>query len=484
MNASPPAVAEEDRLKIVLGALLAMLLAALDQTIVAPALPTIGSALGDVEWLSWVISAYFLTATAVTPLYGKLADIKGRRGVLFFAIGLFIFGSLLCALAPSMLLLVLGRAVQGLGGGGLIALAQTIIADVVPPKERPKYMVYISAVWAFASLAGPVVGGLLAEHVHWSMIFWINLPLATFAIFMTDRALKKLPQSLHDHKLDLAGAVLIMSATVCLMLALTWGGTTYAWGSSTILALLIAAGVLFVVFTVWLGQVSEPLIPIRVLRNPVVSAATAAVFFSMMSFVGLSVYVPLYHVLVQGLTPGLAGVALVAMMIGTVAGANTTGRYMGKMVHYRRLAVGGGILSIISLGLLSLLAAGANFWVIEALTFTAGAGVGTLFPVATIGVQNAVEQRDIGVATGTLSFMRSLGSVIGVAALGAVLLGYGVVEGIGEHAAAAGDNSNAGVAFRALFALSAFGQVLALCLIFMMKELPLRGHNGPVGVTE
>jgi MFS family permease len=217
------------RRDIIVGVLLAMFLAALDQTIVAPALPTIGSSLGNAEYLSWIVTAYLLTATAVTPLYGKLADIRGRRPVIFGAVGIFVAGSIVSALARSMLMLVIGRAIQGIGGGGLGALAMTVIGDVVAPRERGKYQGYISGMWGIASLAGPVVGGFLAHKFHWSMIFWINLPLAAFAIAVLNNPLKKLPIVRSRHRLDLPGAGLVILATTSLMLVLTWGGSRYAW---------------------------------------------------------------------------------------------------------------------------------------------------------------------------------------------------------------------------------------------------------------
>ena len=225
------------RKEIIVGVLLAMFLAALDQTIVAPALPTIGSSLGNAEYLSWIVTAYLLTATAVTPLYGKLADIRGRRPVIFGAIGIFVAGSIISALAPSMLMLIIGRAIQGIGGGGLGALAMTVIGDVVPPRERGQYQGYISGMWGIASLAGPVVGGFLAHKFHWSMIFWINLPLAAVAIGVLNNPLKKLPPVRNDHRLDLLGASLVILATTSLMLVLTWGGSRYAWVSAQIFGL-------------------------------------------------------------------------------------------------------------------------------------------------------------------------------------------------------------------------------------------------------
>ncbi len=288
MNAPAASITEDDRRMIVIGALISMMLAALDSTIVSPALPTIGAALGQTEWLPWVVSAYFLTGTAVTPLYGKLADIKGRRPVLFSAVGIFILGSIVCAMAPTMPILVIGRAIQGLGGGGLIALAQTIIGDVVPPKERSRYMVYISGVWAFASLAGPVVGGFFAQHLSWALIFWINLPLGAVALALSERTLRKLPRVHRDHRLDVTGAVLIVAATVALLLALTWGGTALPWGSPEILALIGGSLLLFVAFGWHLTRIEEPLIPPRVLKDPVIATATGSIFFSSIAFVGLS----------------------------------------------------------------------------------------------------------------------------------------------------------------------------------------------------
>src|SRR5215469_16206145 len=234
--------------EIIVGILIAMFLAALDQTIVAPALPTIGSSLGNAEYLSWIVTAYLLTATAVTPLYGKLADLRGRRPVIFGAIGIFVSGSIISALAQSMLMLVIGRAIQGVGGGGLGALAMTVIGDVVAPRERGQYQGYISGMWGIASLAGPIAGGFLTHKLHWSMIFWINLPLAALAIAVLNSPLKKLPTTRGHNRLDLLGAGLVILATTALMLALTWGGSRYAWASPQILGLTAVSLVFWVLF--------------------------------------------------------------------------------------------------------------------------------------------------------------------------------------------------------------------------------------------
>ena len=258
---------------IVLGIMLAMFLGALDQTIVATALPTIGRHFANLGDLAWVVTAYLLTATAVTPLYGKLSDIHGRRVMMLIAIVIFVAGSLICALAPSMTALVFARALQGLGGGGLMALSQTIVADIVSPRERGRYQGYIGAVFATSSVGGPVLGGFLTEHLDWSLIFWINLPLGLAALGMTSNVLKRVPYQPRTHKLDLIGACLMMSAAVALLLALSWGGRRFDWISPQFGALLLASAVLWGLFAWRLVSTADPFLPLSVLSNPVVAEA-------------------------------------------------------------------------------------------------------------------------------------------------------------------------------------------------------------------
>src|SRR5215475_6397083 len=226
--------------RIVVGVLLTMLLAALDQVMVATALPTIAASLGDIDNMSWVVTANLLCATAVTPLYGKLSDVRGRRAMMLIAIGIYAAGSLACALAPSMLTLILGRALQGLGGGGLMPLVQTIIGDVASPRDRPRYQAYTSSTFIISTVGGPLLGGFIAEHLHWSWIFWLNLPLCAVAFLLTHNVLQRLPRHDRPHQLDLIGAVLMVGAAIALLLALTWGGRRYGWASPQILALFVA----------------------------------------------------------------------------------------------------------------------------------------------------------------------------------------------------------------------------------------------------
>ena len=223
---------------ILVGIMLAMFLSALEQTIVAPALPAIGHSLADLDDLSWVVTAYLLAATAATPLFGKLSDIHGRRTIMLLAIGIFIVGSIACAMAPTIWVLVLGRALQGLGGGGILPIAQTIIADMLSPRERPMVQSYTAVVFLSASILGPVLGGLLTDHLHWSFIFWINVPLGAIALVMTGRALRQLPRHDRPHQLDIPGAVLMVAAAIALLLALDWGGVRYRWTSWQIVSLI------------------------------------------------------------------------------------------------------------------------------------------------------------------------------------------------------------------------------------------------------
>jgi EmrB/QacA subfamily drug resistance transporter len=465
------------RTEIIVGVLLAMFLAALDQTIVAPALPTIGSSLGNAEYLSWIVTAYLLTATAVTPLYGKLADIRGRRPVIFGAIGIFVGGSIISALAPSMLVLVIGRAIQGIGGGGLGALAMTVIGDVVAPRERGQYQGYISGMWGIASLAGPVVGGVLTHKLHWSMIFWINLPLAMVAVAVLNKPLKKLPPIRGQHRLDLMGATLVILATTSLMLMLTWGGSRYAWASPQILGLACVSLIFWVLFGLRIYHCEEPILPIEVLKNPIVATATMSNFFSMAVNLGLGVYIPLYLQGVRHLDPSSAGMSLVPLMGSMVCGAAFSGWMTTRLKHYKSVALVG--VATAALGLFSL-AAWANlmpYLGLETLLAIIGAGVGTSFPLVIISVQNAVNPAHLGVATGAATFLRALGGAIGISILGAVFLSYGLAQNP-ENAKGLNDlGPQAAAAFATIFLAAGIGLVITDVFLLLMEEKPLRGGH-------
>lgn len=475
MDAAAPALTEREKNVIIGGVLLAILLAALDQTIVAPALPTIGAALGHADYLPWIVTAYLLTATAAAPLYGKISDVHGRRVTIHAAMFAFLVGSVVSAVAPSMLVLVLGRAIQGLGGGGLFTLAQTVIGDLVPPKERARYAAWISGTWAVASIAGPLLGGVFAEHLHWSLVFWINIPLGIAAATIMNRPLKKLPIVGRRHSIDIPGAVLLLAATATLLLALSWGGSKYPWLSAPIAGLVGGSALLWGLFALRLRRAAEPLVSLEVLANPIVLWGTISIALLAAANVGLTVYLPIYLQSVLGLTAAQSGTAMLPFLLGTVVGASTSGRLVARIVHYKRIAAFGLVLSTLCVIVLGLVASEASLLIVNVLLTLIGIGMGTMFPVGTVSVQNAVDHAHLGVATGVLAFLRSLGSALGVAALGAVALGYGLPLAR-ETAQVVVAPAMAGAAFAAIFFASA--AILAACVgaLFLMPEKPLRGR--------
>jgi len=472
---------------IIFGLLLSIMLAALDQTIVAPALPTIGAALGDLTQLSWIVTSYLLAATAVTPLYGKLADIHGRRITLNIAIGIFLLGSICCALSPTVFWLVVARALQGLGGGGLIVLAQTTIADAVSPKERARYQGHIASTFASASIAGPLLGGFIAGHLTWTLIFWINLPLGGLALVAMNRALRNLPQQHRRHRLDWLGASLMLCGTVSLLLGLTWGGVRFPWASATIVSLLIMALLLAALFFLRMKSAAEPLLALPVIRGPVVPFGIVAASLGMGGFVGLVVHVPLYFERVLGLSASQAGLALIPLMIGTPIGATLSGKTMAWSAHYKRSAMFGLSLALLSVGILAGFGARLPLPAIEVILAVAGLGLGSLFPITTVSVQNAVEAHHMGTVTGALNFTRQLASATAVAVFGAIMLGVAGVAGLAAaeglpHQVAAADLAALERGYRFVFLAAAVCIALAFVSLVRMEERPLRGAAPPPDV--
>jgi EmrB/QacA subfamily drug resistance transporter len=476
-GAEPRVLTHPEIRAIVLGIMLAMFLGALDQTIVATALPTIGRHFGNLDDLSWVVTAYLLTATATTPLYGKLSDIYGRRGLMLAAIGIFIAGSLACALAPSMTALILGRALQGLGGGGLMALAQTIIADIVSPRERGRYQGYIGAVFATSSVGGPVLGGFLTEHLDWSLIFWINLPLGLAALGMTSSVLRLVPFRPRQHRLDLIGAALMMSASIALLLALSWGGRRFDWISPAIGALLLTSAVLWGLFAWRLVSAKEPFLPLTVLGNPVVRCAALAGACNMGTLVGMTIFVPLYFEVVLHMSAGQSGLALIPLMGATVLSSTVTGRLMTHIEHYKRMPLIGLSVSILLLVPLAIWAGAMPTYLVLILLTLIGTGLGTVFPVSTVCMQNAVSRSQMGIATGAANFFRALFSALVVAVLGAIVLGgLGGVTGMSvEMLARSASAPELAYAFRFVFMACALVLAFGMAFLISMEQRPLRG---------
>lgn len=484
MSSEPRAPFERaEILSILLGLLLAMLLGALDQTIVATAMPTIGRELGDVEQLPWIVTAYLLASVAVTPLYGKLADIHGRRIVMLSAIAIFVVGSIACALSTSVPMLAVARGVQGAGGGGLISLAQTIIADIVSPRERGRYQVHIASVFATSSLAGPALGGALADHVHWSAIFWINLPLGLAAFFMTSSRLRSLPRVERPHKLDIAGALLLVLATTPFLLALSWGGVKYAWMSGVIAGLFASALVFGGAFIWRTRTAAEPLIPAAVLGNQVVKTATIAAGLSMGVFIGLSIVMPVYLEGVVGLSASMSGMALIPLMIGTVIGATAAGRSMARAANYKRLPLAGMAVAFVACAIFAVRPRGLSLFAVEILLFTATVGLGTVLPTATVSIQNAVARSELGAATATSNFFRQIGGALVAALFGAIVFGgSGVAKEVTRSERVALDAASIEAlaqAFRQVYVGACILILIAMAFFIAMEMRPLRGGVEP-----
>ncbi len=464
---------------IFLGLMLAMFLAALNQTIISTALPTIGRDFADFENLSWIVTAYLLTSTAVAPLYGKLSDIYGRRAMMLTGIGVFVAGSFACAAAPNMALLVAGRALQGLGGGGILPLGQAIMADTVAPRERGRYQAFMGTVWVSAGVGGPVLGGFLAEHWHWSLVFWINLPLGLAAAMISNQTLKRLPRHERAHDLDLVGAALMMAAAVALLLALTWGGTRYSWASPTIVLLIVFSLALSVAFSWWLTQSREPFLPLPVLANPVMRMGTVATSFAMAASIGLTIYVPLYFELVHGLSASDSGLALIPLAALTTPGSILSGQIMMRRRHYKWVPIAVLGIAIGALAVLILRPALPRLPVMIILGISSVA-IGTVYPVATVSIQNAVPLHQVGVAMGAMNFFRALASAFAVAVMGAIVLaGFGATPQRGGSTAMiapleTGTGDHVAHVFALVFVAAAMCLAFSLVAVCAMEERPLR----------
>ncbi|HYA67999.1 MAG TPA: MDR family MFS transporter [Acidimicrobiales bacterium] len=403
------------------GLMLGVLLAALDQTIVATALPNIVAHLHGFAELSWVVSAYLLASTVTTPLYGKFSDLYGRKGVFQFAIVVFLLGSALSGLARNMDQLIAFRAVQGLGAGGLIALAMAIIGDIVSPRERGRYQGLFGAVFAFASVAGPLVGGVIVEHFSWRWVFYINLPIGIVALIVTTSVLR-LPFRRLPHRIDYAGSFLLVSGISLLLLVTVWGGSQYPWSSTVIVGLASGAAALLVGFVVQERRASEPLLPPLLFRNDIFNVSSAMSFLMSMAMFGALVYLPFYFQIVRGATPTVSGLMLLPLMAGILIMSITSGRLVTRTGRYRIFPLLGTI--VMTTGLITMTLVGQSTPYAEMAVFMAifGAGMGMVMQNVILATQNAVDYSVMGTATSGIMFFRSLGAVFGTAMFGAIFV--------------------------------------------------------------
>jgi EmrB/QacA subfamily drug resistance transporter len=415
-----PQLSHRQLLSLMAGLMTGMLLAALDQTSVGVALPTIVGELGDIAHYSWVITAYLLAATATIPLYGKLSDLIGRRPVFLFALGTFLVGSALAGASQNMAHLIAARGVQGIGAGGLMTLAFVIISDAVTPRERGRYQGLFGMVFGVASVAGPLVGGFFAEH-NWRFIFYVNIPLGLLAIMVASRVIRVIPHRRREHVLDWPGAVLLVAGVTCVLLALSWGGTVHAWRSPLIMSLLGAGVVLATLFLWQERRASEPILPLELFRRPTFALANAGIFVLGLAMFGSIIFIPLYLQIVQGASPTRSGMLMLPMMAAIIATSVSTGRAMSRLGRYKWFPVAGTVLLLSGLLLLARLDLASGLGATVAAMVIVGVGLGLCMQSLILAVQNAVDLRDLGAGTSAATFFRTLGGSFGVAVLGAIL---------------------------------------------------------------
>jgi EmrB/QacA subfamily drug resistance transporter len=417
-----PGTAPSAQLHTVLaGALLAMVLAALDQNIVNTALPRIVGDLGGMAHLSWVVTAFMLCSTITTPIYGKLSDIYGRRTLFFVAILVFMAGSLACGAAQSMGQLIGFRALQGLGAGGLLVLAQAAIGDVVSPRDRPRYQGLFTGTFALSSVAGPLLGGVITQAFNWRWVFYVNLPVGVLALVMIAIGLRR-PPSGKRRSIDYMGTVLLAGTTASLLLLLAWGGNEFPWASSDTAMLLMAIVVFLVLFLWQETRAPEPLIRLALFRNSVFARGVAVGGMMTFAMLGSTVFLPLYFQLVLGMQPARAGAMLIPQVVGMLLSSVIGGRIVSRLGHNRPFLLAGIGLEAVALASLAgfawLGAAPALFLVSMG---ALGLGMGMGMPNLTTAVQNAVSHAELGAATGAMTFMRSLGGAVGVATSGTIM---------------------------------------------------------------
>jgi len=494
-----PTGAEHRRILVILVALmLGMALAALDQTIVATALPTIAGDLHGLNHLSWVVTAYLLATCISTPLWGKLGDLYGRKSLFQLSIIIFLAGSMLSGLSRSMVELIAFRAVQGIGAGGLMVGAQAIMGDVVPARQRGRYMGYFGVVFGLTNVAGPLLGGFFTENLSWRWIFYINVPLGIVALFVVATVLH-IPVKRVQHKIDWAGTAFLSVGVTCIILLTTWGGSEYSWTSAPIIGLGLVALATLGIFCWIETRASEPVIPLWLFTNRTFTATSGVGFIIGFSMFGAIIYLPLYLQVVHGASPTLSGLELLPMIAGMLLTFILSGRLVTSTGRYKVFPIMGTAVLAVGLLCLTVLGPHTSYGEVAIFMVITGLGIGLVMQVLVVAVQNAVPYSALGVATATSTFFRTIGGAFGVAVLGAVFDSR-LISQLKAHATAAerklisGSNLTANPAqidhlpaAQRAFVVNAFSHsvetaflvavpfvVLGFVLSWLIKEIPLR----------
>ena len=506
---TPDAFSHRQLLVIFGGLMAGLFLAALDQTVVATALPTIVGELGGLDYYSWVVTAYLLSSTVATPLFGKISDMYGRRTVLHTAIVIFLLGSLLAGAAQTMLQLVIFRGVQGVGAGGLMSMTFAVIGDVVSPRQRGRYIGLLAGAWAFASVIGPLIGGFLVDNASWRWVFFVNLPVGLVALAITSSVLH-LPRVRRSHRIDFEGSVLLVVGVTCLLLSLVWGGTEYPWGSPVIVGLALTGAVVVVGFVVWETRVAEPILPMRLFRSSIFSISSALGVLTGAGLFGGIIFLPLFLQVVMGVSATDSGLLLLPLTAGIVTSSVGSGRIISHTGRYRAWPIGGLALATVGMALFSTMEATTPLWLGSVYMVTLGLGVGATMQVTVLVVQNSVDYRDLGVATSAVQFFRQMGGSFGVAVYGAIMnarlaselparipgqalaeVGLQIDQLLNSPAAiralppvvASGVISSLEVAVQAVFWWSVPLMLVGFVLALFLREVPLRDTVGPVGAA-